>query len=149
MAARGSITSVDGLQELVARSNDPRAEQLCALIRLQSSMLEQMLPEAPFERAQQLSGMCLKTAKEFSKTLAESGLPSNLLRGEIEFDTQHWMEHYVNLVPLSNAWVSVDLTAAQFEQFRNAEFVVVYAPSKRELGRALNEDYGWWLGNPA
>jgi hypothetical protein len=88
---------------------------------------------------------CLSATKLLQAYLADRGITSKILTGYVQLDRE-WLEHYLTLVFLPDAWVCVDFTARQIPRFAHAEYIViVISPEWECLEQALQTEYRWWI----
>lgn len=71
-----------------------------------------------------------------------------VLQREIEEGPNSWPEHYISLIYLDKAWMTVDFTANQINRYNNSPFVVVVSePDKCSLKKSLTNACNWWFQN--
>lgn len=92
------------------------------------------------------TGLCETATSALHVGLKKEGVNASILEGTVRLGERDWMEHRVNLLRFREFWLTIDLTASQFDQFDhlNGDLVALQVlPSKVHLRAALQEFAGW------
>jgi hypothetical protein len=133
-------------QRAAAKVGVPSTQVLLAISEAEELMrtLFGELPPSPDKAA----GECRTAAKLLQDFLSKRSISSELLVGYVRVAEKDWLEHYLSLIRVSDAWICADFSAAQIPWFKGAECVAVStSPNVECLEVALQQEYRWWISS--
>jgi hypothetical protein len=138
------VDSFERLEELLSTCLDPEVLLVARLVESSFEEVREILKTSSADGS--TAGSCLLLAEFFRGLLSGIGVRSKVLQGDIEVSENSWLEHHVNLIPLTNHWILVDFSASQFDDYPDVPFLLmVLDPNKLSLKRAITGAYRWWI----
>lgn len=139
------IESLTDLERVKLGIDDAEVRQVLDSISRHLNDVDRYLAANRQDALTSKEGMCLLLSRFMNRFLVEDGFRAVVLQGEVEIDSDSWLEHYVSKVILKHFLVIIDLSVNQLEQYKDKALLIIICKSNKEsLESALKDAYNWW-----